>query len=513
MLVAQRERRTAAPIRARAVAQRALDAAGSDSGAACKSGATTDSSPVPPPARDRPVARSNSSLARAARAGALAPNVLREHRAALGNRGLARLARTAAEPGAELPPPDVRRVIRQGSRGAAVSYAQERLNAHDDAGLTVDAIFGPLTKQATREYQRTHGLVADAIVGRRTWASLDGPTNIRSSGSGFGTGGGGKGSKVLLYQTGPTSFTEPPEGFAMKDVPHNVKEEQTNGDLGPNVKVRGVKPGSPEELYLWHLLLQQADAASWASEYDAIAQIGPAAPPAAAPIGRVTIRIDGAGNAEAVLLGTDGVPELTTYADDAAARTGLKTKFGLDVTPHADDKLGKQWTLQELNKVDAALSLLPAGDVAALTGLELQRVATLPGGMTGNFVKEQDENGKTIVLRVEIANKAFAGDADSFIGGATSARFASFETILHEVGHVVEAHTGGKKRTKRLKAFIAFVNANKIPPLTAYARDNWPDHPEEFFAEAYTLWLNDPEYLKSEAPKLKEWFDAAKHQV
>jgi hypothetical protein len=67
--------------------------------------------------------------------------------------------------------------------------------------------------------------------------------------------------------------------------------------------------------------------------------------------------------------------------------------------------------------------------------------------------------------------------------------------------------------SKRLKAFVDFVNANKIPRLTAYAEKNWPSQPKEFFAEAYTLWLNDPDYLNSQAPLLKAWFDAGKHRV
>ena len=542
MLVAQRERQTAAPIRsasvvqrapaprarevarspanaadplsgmlARAVAQRAHEAAGSDCCAAWKSGGSTDPSSVLPPARDRPVARSDSPPA--ARAGALAPNVLREHHAALGNRGLARLARTAAEPGAELPAPDVRRVIRQGSRGAEVSYAQERLNAHDDAGLTVDAIFGPLTKQATRGYQRTHGLVADAIIGRRTWASLDGPTSIRISGSGSGSGGGGKGSTVLLYQIGPTAFTPPPPGFGMKDVPHNVKAEQASGDLGPTVSVHGVKSDSTEEIYLWNILLQQADAASWASEHDAIAQIGPAAPPAAAPLGRVTIRIDGSGNTEAVLHGMGGPAALTTFKDVKAAKEALITTFGIKAVVDGAGSKGAKWTLDELNKVFGALSLLPKEDISALAGIELKRVATLAGGLTGKFTKNVDAKGKPTVFRIDIANKAFDYDTTSFIGDATNARFMSFATILHEVGHAVEAHEGGPTTTKRLQAFVDFVTAEKIPPLTAYSRDNWPADPGEFFAEAYTLWLNDPEYLDSEAPKLKKWFDDGKHRV
>jgi hypothetical protein len=75
------------------------------------------------------------------------------------------------------------------------------------------------------------------------------------------------------------------------------------------------------------------------------------------------------------------------------------------------------------------------------------------------------------------------------------------------------ASIGKAKVSARLKAFVDFVTAKHIPPLTAYARDNWPAHPEEFFAEAYSLWLSDPDYLASQAPALKDWFDQGKHRL
>ncbi len=68
------------------------------------------------------------------------------------------------------------------------------------------------------------------------------------------------------------------------------------------------------------------------------------------------------------------------------------------------------------------------------------------------------------------------------------------------------------KRSVRLQHFIDFVNANGILPFTAYAKENWPHKPTEFFAEAYSLWLTDREYLKTNAPLLLAWFDAGHHR-
>ena len=57
--------------------------------------------------------------------------------------------------------------IKRGSRGADVVTLQKILN------LATDGIFGPLTEEAVREFQRGHGLAVDGIVGPKTWAALN----------------------------------------------------------------------------------------------------------------------------------------------------------------------------------------------------------------------------------------------------------------------------------------------------------------------------------------------------
>jgi hypothetical protein len=74
------------------------------------------------------------------------------------------------------------------------------------------------------------------------------------------------------------------------------------------------------------------------------------------------------------------------------------------------------------------------------------------------------------------------------------------------------AATGSKKgMSKRLQNFVTVVNKHKIPPLTEYAKRNWPGQPQEFYAEAFALWKNDPAYLELNAKALKDWFDAGEH--
>jgi hypothetical protein len=67
-----------------------------------------------------------------------------------------------------------RRMISYGSQGKDVVDAQQLLNQHGAAPpLVIDGIFGPKTRQATIEFQKTHGLVPDGIIGLLTWGALE----------------------------------------------------------------------------------------------------------------------------------------------------------------------------------------------------------------------------------------------------------------------------------------------------------------------------------------------------
>lgn len=64
--------------------------------------------------------------------------------------------------------------IKLGSRGADVKVLQQKLH------LIPDGIFGPLTEEAVKDFQKTVGLTADGIVGPKTWSKLGVSANKRN---------------------------------------------------------------------------------------------------------------------------------------------------------------------------------------------------------------------------------------------------------------------------------------------------------------------------------------------
>lgn len=61
--------------------------------------------------------------------------------------------------------------LSKGASGVSVQTLQKLLNARG-ASLNVDGDFGTMTKTAVQEFQRTHNLVPDGIVGPYTWLAL-----------------------------------------------------------------------------------------------------------------------------------------------------------------------------------------------------------------------------------------------------------------------------------------------------------------------------------------------------
>lgn len=63
--------------------------------------------------------------------------------------------------------------LKEGSRGAEVIKLQETLKQLNFYSGATDGIFGAQTKDAVIRFQRDRGLVADGIVGSKTWSKLN----------------------------------------------------------------------------------------------------------------------------------------------------------------------------------------------------------------------------------------------------------------------------------------------------------------------------------------------------
>jgi peptidoglycan hydrolase-like protein with peptidoglycan-binding domain/GH25 family lysozyme M1 (1,4-beta-N-acetylmuramidase) len=64
--------------------------------------------------------------------------------------------------------------VREGARGAAVRTLQTLLEKRGFDPQGVDGDFGPHTRAAVEAFQRARGLDVDGVVGRQTWAALQG---------------------------------------------------------------------------------------------------------------------------------------------------------------------------------------------------------------------------------------------------------------------------------------------------------------------------------------------------
>jgi N-acetyl-anhydromuramyl-L-alanine amidase AmpD len=62
--------------------------------------------------------------------------------------------------------------LKEGDRGETVKLLQQELNEHINAGLTVDGIFGSLTKQAVMTVEKQLGFIADGIADIDVWKAL-----------------------------------------------------------------------------------------------------------------------------------------------------------------------------------------------------------------------------------------------------------------------------------------------------------------------------------------------------
>jgi len=262
----------------------------------------------------------------------------------------------------------------------------------------------------------------------------------------------------LRYAAQGFIFPVPTRPFTLADAQSLVdqKKKATPPELS-GAAVKGAKPGTDEEIFLWYTIWQVGSRSQWGSEFDLIVPIGwPASVGGPAPIGKVTVSIDATGDAIAQLLSIGALAAPTTFTKLADADAKLKADYGIQGLKNDD----ATWTLEEANKLVGAFTLLPAGDRTALKGVVLLRVSSIDSGKTaGEFTNSASVEDTTVTSQatLKLADKAFAGESTKFVGSAEGPSPASYMTIVHEVGHAVATQAERAAALAHLQA-VAKVN-------------------------------------------------------
>lgn len=187
--------------------------------------------------------------------------------------------------------------------------------------------------------------------------------------------------------------------------------------------------------------------------------------------------------------------------DATAAEVRLKTVHKLTAPELAHLKAFAAGDLKRLEFAletmrDATLQIVKGTRVArqdALVNLIGPAKTPTPDPKSGGFTWQ---NG--IEKTVLIFDSASENEERLFLGGTAGVRFSSVGTYIHEFGHVLET------QATLAKPFADFVKAEGIAPITWYASSK---PVTESFPEAFAVFQADPEWMKSNLPKLFTWID------
>jgi hypothetical protein len=140
-------------------------------------------------------------------------------------------------------------------------------------------------------------------------------------------------------------------------------------------------------------------------------------------------------------------------------------------------------------------------------------IKTFAGNTAGQTLSEDDvetEIAKTRAM-VDARNAAREALATADKRNPAPAAFAPVELAQDAWFASARAHALAHQRSARVQKFVDFVEKNNIAPVTPYAETNWPHKPEEFYAEAYAMFLVTPADLKAKSLALHDWFAAKKY--
>ncbi len=117
-----------------------------------------------------------------------------------------------------VPTVDEPKTLREGDRGAEVKAMQKRLKELGYLTGSADGVFGPMTTEAVKAFQKRNGLTADGVVGPATLAKL----NSSSAKAASSSASSGTSSSTSTADT-DTTLRSGSRGQAVKDLQKRLK--------------------------------------------------------------------------------------------------------------------------------------------------------------------------------------------------------------------------------------------------------------------------------------------------
>jgi hypothetical protein len=197
----------------------------------------------------------------------------------------------------------------------------------------------------------------------------------------------------------------------------------------------------------------------------------------------------------------DRRPQLKAWSElDGARRKQLEDRFRrhgfVKRTPKPEDKdPALPWTDDQWGLVLQALELIPEEMLQGVQGITWVRghQPSAPVGETGSY-ETKGETGKPPVRTLIIYGGAFKSDE------------TLIRLVAHEIGHAISmkpTEAGGAELADVAGDYQKAAKADSPIAVTKYGKKNWHEH----YAEAYSMFIAQPETMKLLRPALYAWFE------
>jgi hypothetical protein len=177
-------------------------------------------------------------------------------------------------------------------------------------------------------------------------------------------------------------------------------------------------------------------------------------------------------------------------------RSALENRFaqlGFTRAEPTLDRVVDTWTSDQWEKVLQALEYLPEGMLQTVPAIEWERGHGKlgPSGEAGEY--QMSVNAGKVRRHLTLFDDAFTSD-DELI-----------KVIAHEIGHAFSfkpAETPGHKTLAKSPEYQAAANADSPRAITEYGKKSWEEH----YAEAYAMFIAEPDTMKLLRPSTYAWF-------